>query len=177
LKDDPVPFAELINWVYGQKIECKGSACKVARDDGVAEDCPIQDIFAVCILADKYGADGLVTMCIESCRACLTKPSWKGWTLSREEVDYIYRNTLASSRLRAWAIEQMVEFVFREQRIRKLESWIDIRECTDATEEKFHEDCKKAVRHHMSRVGPNECNIPECLYHDRSDFEFVFNTE
>jgi hypothetical protein len=172
-EDDPIAFSEVVNWVYGHKYECKSMNCKPGEVPQTGHIIPHCEVF---VLADKYGIRGLENMCINACINCY--PVHRKSGIDYTEVNYIYDHTLPGSRLRRCAVDMLVETVFsrKSEAGRKIRTWRNVRSLTySAGPVEFDDDCKFAIQHHASRVGPHECDIEDCRYHDwKPEWDFLF---
>jgi len=154
--DDGEAFTHVVDWVYGHSLECE--------DGGAHHPLNMQKHLLhwikTWILADKLGMDDLATRTVDLFALCLED----NWNLEREEVSYVYRNTLESSPLRSILVQDMVRYFFDADGFRE-KDWEIVKDCGAV----FFMDVSKATRaHHL--LSAEDCDWEDdCTIHSSKE--------
>jgi hypothetical protein len=176
-EDDADYFCHVINWLYGEAFTCKKQTCK-----GVISQYDPGHILPFCavyVLADKYGIEELGQQCVNACDTCLTA---LGAPLNEEEVTFIYKNFPNDCNLKTWAVRSIVEaffsscyYTFEMDPGSDFLSWGEFRGRLSIKHQEFEDDWKATIRDHLNISHFKDCDIHECRYHNRENFDFVFD--
>ncbi|KAI9647204.1 hypothetical protein NHQ30_003587 [Ciborinia camelliae] len=151
-EDDPASFGHLVDWIFGQKIDCQ---CEI--EDGITTAVEAQEHglrwCRLGVLAEKLCLDALSTSVAAQYDLCLGRV--ESGIPDAVIISYIFENTMDNSKLRELAVRRYSEAFFTARW--NPQSWAR-GTSADAT---FNEQVTRKISLHMA-LKSTQCTIRRC---------------